>query len=271
MDVREQAVESTAVNERKLTPDLSVPVVGLGTWRVFESSPHAPDVVATMLDAGARVFDSSPMYGRAESVLGPALADRRSEAIVATKIWTPSVDEGRAQFARQLRYFGGRVDVEQVHNLVNWRGQLGWMRDEREAGRIGVLGATHYDPGAFGELARVMRSGQIEMIQVPYNPSEREIEAEILPLATELNLGVLVMRPLGSGGLGDVPPEQLDDLGVESWAEAVLVWALSAPGITAVIPATGDPGHAAANARAGLHPGFDQAQRRRVEALWAAP
>jgi aryl-alcohol dehydrogenase-like predicted oxidoreductase len=259
------------LNERNLTSGLSVPIVGLGTWRVFEGSPHAREVVATMLDAGARLFDSSPMYGRAESVLGAALADRRSDAIVATKIWTPSVEEGRAQFARQLDDFGGRVDVEQVHNLVNWRGQLQWMREERDAGRIGVLGATHYDPGAFGELARVMRTGEIEMIQVPYNPSEREIEAEILPLAIELGLGVLVMRPLGSGGLGDVPPERLGGLGVESWAEAVLVWGLSEPGITAVIPATGDPAHAAANLRAGEHPGFDVDQRRRVEELWAAP
>jgi aryl-alcohol dehydrogenase-like predicted oxidoreductase len=259
------------MRERTLTRGLSVPVVGLGTWRVFENSPQAAEVVGTMLGAGARLFDSSPMYGRAESVLGTALADRRTEAIVATKIWTPSVDEGRAQFARQLDFFGGRVDVEQVHNLVNWRGQLQWMREEREAGRIGVLGATHYDPGAFGELARVMRTGQIEMIQVPYNPSEREIEAEVLPLAIELGLGVLVMRPLGSGGLGEVPPEQLEALGVETWAEAVLVWALSAPGITAVIPATGDPAHAAANARAGEHSGFDAAQRRRIEELWAAP
>jgi aryl-alcohol dehydrogenase-like predicted oxidoreductase len=259
------------VNERPLAPGLSVPVVGLGTWRVFEASPDAERVVATMLDGGGRLFDSSPMYGRAEEVLGAGLEPRRSEAIVATKIWTSSVDDGRAQFEAQLRFFGGHVDVEQVHNLVNWRGQLRWMRAEREAGRIGVLGATHYSPSAFGELADVMRSGQIAMVQVPYNPSERAIESEILPLAIEFGLGVLVMRPLGSGRLGSAPDESFHDPGVESWAEAVLVWALSAPGITAVIPATGDPAHAAANLRAGSHPGFDEAQRRRVEELWAAP
>jgi aryl-alcohol dehydrogenase-like predicted oxidoreductase len=140
------------------------------------------------------------------------------------------------------------------------------MAKEREEGHVDVLGATHYSPSSFGELARVMRSGLIEMIQVPYNPSEREIEREILPLARELGLGVLVMRPLGSGRLGSA--SDLDGLGVESWAEAVLVWALSEPGITAVIPATGDVEHARANVRAGAHPGFDDEQRRHVEELW---
>jgi aryl-alcohol dehydrogenase-like predicted oxidoreductase len=255
------------VNERRLAPGLSVAVVGLGTWQALAASPDPRAVAMTMLDAGGRLFDSSPMYGRAEEILGAALAGRRSEASVATKIWTSSVQEGREQFARQLEFFGGHVEVEQVHNLVAWREHLDWMSSELESGRIDVLGATHYSPSAFGELAEVMRSGLIEMIQVPYNPSEREIEREILPLARELGLGVLVMRPLGSGRLGSV--SDLEGLGVESWAEAVLVWALSEPGITAVIPATGDVEHARANARAGSHPGFEEAQRRRVEELWA--
>lgn len=248
-----------------------MPVVGLGTWQVLDvgpsGQPGADAVVAAMLDAGARLFDSSPMYGRAEEVLGRALRDRRDEAVVATKIWTSG--DGRAQFADQLRFYGGRVDVLQVHNLLHTREHLRWMEEEREAGRIGVLGATHYSPSAFAELADTMRGGRIQMVQVPYNPSEREIEAEILPLAKELGLGVLAMRPLGAGRLGGCADRAaLDELGVESWAEAVLVWALSAPGMTAVIPATSDPAHAAANARAGRHPGFEPEQRRIVERLW---
>lgn len=258
---------------REIGAGMAVAGVGLGTWQVLdhgpERQPGADAVVAAMLDAGCTLFDTSPMYGRAEQVLGAALRQRRKEAVVATKIWTPSPEEGRRQYARQLEWYGGHLEVEQVHNLVAWRAHLDWMEPERAAGRIGMLGATHYQSGAFDELAAVMRSGRIGMVQVPYNPDQREVEREILPLASELGLGVLAMRPLGSGRLGAGPPAaELAPLGVESWAEAVLVWALSDPRITAVIPATANPAHAAANARASRHPGFSRAERQRVEALW---
>ena len=110
---------------------IELPVVGLGTWRVFDlpaPRQHEADaVVAAAFDAGVRVVDSSPMYGRAEVVLSQALGERRRDAFVATKIWTSSVQEGRGQFARQLGWYGGRVDLLQVHNLLGWRGHLDWM------------------------------------------------------------------------------------------------------------------------------------------------
>jgi diketogulonate reductase-like aldo/keto reductase len=113
------------------------------------------------------------MYGRAERILGAAIGDIRDEIVVATKIWTSSLDDGRSQFDAQLDYFGDRVELEQIHNLVAWQDHLDWMERERDAERISRIGATHYSPSAFTELERVMRTGRIEFIQIPYNPFER--------------------------------------------------------------------------------------------------
>jgi diketogulonate reductase-like aldo/keto reductase len=141
------------IEERRLGP-----VVGLGTWRTFGGDAAVADeVVGAALDAGCRVIDSSPMYGGAEGALAAALEGRRTRADVATKIWASSVEEGREQFRRQIAWFG-RIEIEQIHNLVTWERHVEWIEREREEGRIERLGVTHYSPGAFGELARA--SGQ---------------------------------------------------------------------------------------------------------------
>ncbi len=234
-------------------PDL--PVIGLGTWRVLDvpaaAQPLADAVVAAGIDAGARVIDSSPMYGRAEAVLSAALRDRRRTAFVATKVWTSSVADGRRHFTRQLGWFGGRVDLLQVHNLVAWREHLDWMERERGVGNIGWLGATTFQPSTFEVLERVMRTGRIHAIQVPLNPRERAAEERILPLAAELGLGVIAMRPFGEGDLLRRPfPAELAAAGFAGWPEALLRWGLADERVTVAIPATAHPDHVLANIRA---------------------
>jgi diketogulonate reductase-like aldo/keto reductase len=248
------------------------PVVGLGTWNTFDGDEElAREVVGAALAAGTRLLDSSPMYGRAERSLASALEGRREQVVVATKIWAPTVEQGRAQLADQLRWFG-RVDVEQVHNLVSWREHLPGLEEERGAGRIGRIGVTHYASSAFSELAEAMRTRRLATVQLPYNPVERECERELLPLASELGMAVIVMRPLGQGELVRRRPEPnalepLRDFGVETWPQALLKWALSDERVDAVIPATRNPLHAAENAAAGEPPWFGPDERRLVERL----
>ena len=259
------------MEERRLGP-----VVGVGTWRTFDGDVAlARGVVRAALESGSRLFDSSPMYGEAERSLGAAHEERRGDAIVATKIWTPSPQEARAQYARQIEWYGGLVDVEQVHNLVAWESHLPWLEEERSAGRIGRLGVTHYDASAFDELERALRTGRFQTLQVPLSPVERECEERLLPLADELGVAVIVMRPLGQGALLAASPspqelEPLVELGVHTWPQALLKWGLSDPRVDLSIPATRDPDHARANAAAGEPPWLGDDERRLVERLAAA-
>jgi diketogulonate reductase-like aldo/keto reductase len=248
------------------------PVVGLGTWNTFGgSAPLACEVVGSAFAGGVRLVDSSPMYGGAEASLAAALDGRREEAIVATKIWSRSVDDGRAHFRRQLEWFG-RLEVEQVHNLVSWRDHLPWLERERAEGRIDRLGVTHYDASAFAELETALRTGRFHTVQLPLSPLERESEQRLLPLAAELGVMVIVMRPLAEGSLLRRPPAAdelapLVEFGVREWPQALLKWVLSDERVDVAIPATRDPEHARANAAAGEPPWLGPDERRLVERL----
>ncbi len=186
------------------------------------------------------------MYGASEQVLGAALEGRRSEALVATKVWAFTVEEGQAQVERALGLYGGVVDLYQIHNLRAWTIQLPLLEELKASGSVRALGATHYTPSAFDELRGLMLTGRIGAIQVPYNPLERDVELDILPLAAELGLGVVVMRPFGSGNLLSTPPsaddlEPLRPFGVTTWPQALLKWILSDPRCHVAIPATKSP------------------------------
>jgi diketogulonate reductase-like aldo/keto reductase len=260
------------IEERRLGP-----VIGVGTYETFlDDRQLADQVVSAALEAGTRIFDSSPMYGPAEASLGEALRGRRDQAVVATKIWAPSVEEGRRQYAAQQEFFG-RVEIAQVHNLVAWREQLRWLEEERDAGRVDRLGVTHHDAGRVEEFEEAMRTGRFDVVQIPLNPLERECEERVLPLAQELGIAVLVMRPLGGargGHLRQEPPagalEPLRDFGVETWAQALLKWCLADRRVDLVLPATSKPPRAIENAAAGEGEMFGSDERRLVERLAGA-
>jgi aryl-alcohol dehydrogenase-like predicted oxidoreductase len=254
------------MEERRLGP-----VVGLGTWNTFRGDATlARAVVAAAFDAGVRCFDTSPMYS-SEQALGAALEGHRDETKVLTKIWTPSPAEARQQYEDQLAWFGS-VEAEQVHNLVAWEQHLPWLEAERDAGRIGRLGVTHYSSSAFGELARALRTERFGTLQIPLNPRERTAERELLPLAAKLGVAVIVMEPFDSGALLRRPAsaEQLAPLrafGIETWPQALLKWVLSDPRVDLVIPATSKPERTAENAAAGELPWLGPEERAYVERL----
>ena len=250
-----------------------VPVVGMGTWSTFDvpqsEVPQARVIVEAALEGGARVFDSSPMYGRAERVLGAALGVDRDRAIVATKVWAGSANQGVEQVRAALTFFGGRVELYQVHNLVSWRQHLEMLSELKASGEVGAIGATHYSPSAFGELRDVMKTGRVSFVQIPYNPIERDVERTILPLAADLNLGVIVMRPFAERGLLRRSPSLADlqplaPFGVTTWPQALLKWILSDLRCHVAIPATSHPGRMAENAEAAQPPWFGREEREIV-------
>lgn len=256
---------------------LNVPVIGMGTWQTFDVRGEAAEqnarvVVDAALQANANFFDSSPMYGEAERVLGETLRGQRAQVMVATKVWTPSGKEGEAQAAHALSFFGGYIDLYQVHNLVNWREHLTMLERLRDAGKVRAPGATHYSSSFFPELRQVMQTGRITAIQIPYNPFEREVERDILPLAADLGLGVVVMRPFAQGALMRRQPPRselalLGSFGVTTWAQALLKWILSDTRCHVTIPATSHPERMAENAAAGEPPWFGAEERRLVTRL----
>jgi aryl-alcohol dehydrogenase-like predicted oxidoreductase len=246
----------------------------MGTWRTFDvrAAEERRTVLETALECGSNLFDSSPMYGAAERVLGELLQGRRGEALVATKVWTPDDAEAARQIAQALSFYENWVDLYQVHNLVEWPKRLAALERLRDSGEIGAVGVTHYAHSAFAEMMDIMRQGRVTFVQVPYNALDRVVADKLLPLAADLNIGVLVMQPLGKGRLAQaaVPNTKLEPLarfGVQTWSQALLKWLLSDQRVTCVIPATTSPQHARSNAQAGDPPWFGPEEREHVVRL----
>jgi aryl-alcohol dehydrogenase-like predicted oxidoreductase len=257
---------------------VSVPVVGLGTWRRLEAAAAAGrhrELIDAAIAVGIRLFDTSPMYGDAERLLAQALDAERDRVVVADKVWTPSPEEGAAQLARAVGWYGGRVDLAQIHNLVAWPAHLPMLEAARAQGLVGLIGATHYSAAAFPDLAELMATGRIDTVQVPYNPLQREVERTILPLADELGLGVLLMRPLGEGRLVRRQPRPaelapLRPFGITTWVQALIKWGLSDPRVHVSLAATAHPDRLRENAAAGSPPWFGPEERALVVRLATA-
>src|SRR3954466_10230267 len=177
---------------------MEVSVVGLGTWQVLDvrgrEGKARHEVVRAALDSGITLFDSSPMYGEAERVLGDALGKYgRDRATVATKVWTSDDREAQRQIENSLGFFGDRVELYQVHNLVAVEKRLSMLEELKGEGKVSSIGATHYSRSAFPTLMDVMCGGRVEFVQVPYNAADVTVAQEVLPLAQELGLGVIEM------------------------------------------------------------------------------
>ena len=243
----------------------ALPVIGCGTYVGFDVAPGSaeyqrlPGVLQALFGAGGAVIDSSPMYGRAETVTGELLAAAGShaKAFLATKVWTRGRAEGIRQMEESLRRLQvERLDLMQIHNLVDWQTHLATLRDWKAAGRVRYLGVTHYTAGAYDALEAVMRAEALDFVQINYSADEREAERRILPLAAERGMAVIINRPFGGGGLlrrlRDRPlPAWATDIGATSWAQVLLKFVLSHPAVTCAIPGTSRPEHMADNALAG--------------------
>lgn len=262
-----------------------LPIIGLGTWQTFDVDDHdtpALEKLATVLrmlfDAGGKVIDSSPMYGRAEAVTGALVATMhaRERAFLATKVWTSGREAGVAQMRRSAELLRTRtIDLMQIHNLVDWPKQLATLRKMKEAGQVRYIGITHYTPSAFADLAGIVEREEIDFVQLPYSIDQREAEQRMLPLAAERRVAVLVNRPFGGGGLfrrvrGKTLPPWVAEFGCASWAQFFLKFIVSHPAVTCVIPATAEPSHLADDLEAGCSPMPAAAARRRMAALWDA-
>ena len=265
-----------------------LPVIGLGTWNVFDvdltpaNEKQLGDVLSRFVKLGGRVIDSSPMYGRAEQVVGTlasklGLRDKFATAkpssgglFLATKVWTRGKQAGLESMERSMaRLQTKRIDLMQVHNLVDLGTQLATMRDWKAQGRFRYLGITHYNSSAFAEVEKVLRTEKVDFLQINYSIMEREAEDRILPLAQDRQIAVIINRPFGGGDLfGRVRSKQLPDWAAEfdcrSWAQFFLKWIVAHPAVTCAIPATNNSTHLEDDLQGGIGRLPDTKTRQRM-------
>jgi diketogulonate reductase-like aldo/keto reductase len=258
----------------------SLPVIGLGTWQAFDVGADAASrgplatVLQELIAAGGMVVDSSPMYGRAEQVIGDLVSERhwRPQLFMATKVWTRGRKEGVEQMQQSMRRLRvDRVDLMQVHNLVDARTHLDTLRGWKADGRVRYVGVTHYTSRGAEEVADLLATETVDFVQINYSPVEREAERRLFPLTLERGIAVLANRPLGgdTGRLlqrlrGRALPSWASEIDCTSWAQIILKFAVSHPAVTCAIPATSKPDHVRDNLQAGIGRMPDEVLRTRI-------
>ena len=262
-----------------------MPVIGLGTWRAFDvgagEAARQPlrEVLHLFLDAGGRIIDSSPMYGRAEAVTGDLLAElpEPPRPFLATKVWTTGRERGVEQMRRSAQLLCSEtIDLMQIHNLVDWRTRLTTLRRMKDEGRIRYIGITHYTTGALPELARILASERgIDFVQLGYSLATRAAETEVFPVAAARGVAVIANQPLERDDLfrrvgGRALPDWAAEFDCASWAQLFLKYILAEPAVTCLIPATGNPAHMKDDLAAGFGQLPDARQRQRIRTLWGA-
>ena len=255
-----------------------LPVIGLGTWRAFdvdltaEIRSQLEDVLSRFVELGGRVIDSSPMYGRAEQVIGELTSSLgiREKLFLATKVWTRGKQNGIESMERSLTLFRtNRIDLMQVHNLVDVNTQLATLREWKQQGRIRYTGITHYESGALSDIEKLIRSEKFDFLQINYSLMERDAEESVLPLARERGIAVIANRPFGAGDLFEKVrskplPEWASEFDCRSWAQFFLKWIVANPAITCAIPATDKSRHLEDNVLGGIGRLPDAKMRRRM-------
>lgn len=270
---------STTMNTRPIPKTgEQIPMIGLGTWQTFDvgsaAEERAPlvEVMKRFLAAGGRVIDSSPMYGNAETVTGDVLSEIGAigAPFLATKVWTTGKQAGITQMQRSMqRMRAERMDLMQVHNLQDWKTHLPVLREWKQAGKVRYLGVTHYARSEFDQIERLMRTEELDFVQIPYSIADRKAEQRLLPAARDTGTAVLVMTPFESGELfarvkGKVLPAWAAELDCTSWAQFFLKFIVGHPVVTCPIPATSNPRHLSDNVQAGHGRLPDEATRRKM-------
>ncbi|WP_210116071.1 aldo/keto reductase [Hymenobacter wooponensis] len=256
-----------------------LPAIGLGTWQTFDvrgkaAYPPLQQTLEVLHTAGGSVIDSSPMYGRAEEVVGDLTAElaSRDAFFYATKVWTQGREAGIRQMEDSLRKMRRTsLDLLQIHNLVDWQTHLRTLREWQAAGRVRYLGITHYTDGMHEQLERVFSQEPLDFVQFNYSILDRHAEQRLLPAAADRGVATLINRPYGEGSLltrvGHHPlPGWAAELGITSWAQFLLKFILSHPAVTCVIPGTSNPAHLQDNLRAAEGPLPDEATREKMAA-----